>query len=627
MKNVGKVRSNNTAELTGIGETLLYILEELRSSNPPHLSRIMLRPDSEYAMNCTTGKSTARENTQMAAEIKRHYKDMETLCNEKNITVEWEHVAAHDNRKWNCRADDLAKEYATSTKPSKRAKNRNKKPITPDGQRWYTDVTPTPGRRPDYIIPTDNDKALNAEDTPEDANFLEWYANTPIHRIPAEHLGILCDLVPTKIHINSRSLPKVRQCYNRVLDELRKDDNVQASVWWRKAIFLPSVLLTPVVSGRLTLNERCKLVLSNDWTQFTFSSFIRKKHIAPGPKESTDFDRARVKRSKIYLKAGEISRGYKALQSENHPIPPADDVFERLADLHPPRPESSTIPDLPEDLPYLTIPREEVENMIKKAKKCVTNCPITALRYELLKQLLGQTYDQDEHQFLGSFTWLTNKIANGMVPVDIAKIVTSTQAIALSKKDNGIRPIGLRDGLVNFTTKCVLKHLEDETEEIFDDVNYALAGPKKMDELIAITGHTFRITPENDRLFGDWKNAFNKMDRNVAGQNTGEACTRLARYYHFLYQRSNTIWARNGENSWGSFTASQGGTQGCVLAPMMFGFGSLRLYESITNMMKEKENSFFGAYLDDSVISAPHEDTVRAFQMIQEEGTRLGMEC
>ena len=95
----------------------------------------MLRPDSEYAMNCTTGKSTARENTQMAAEIKRHYKDMETLCNEKNITVEWEHVAAHNNRKWNCRDDDLAKEYATSTKPSKRAKNRNKKPITPDGQR------------------------------------------------------------------------------------------------------------------------------------------------------------------------------------------------------------------------------------------------------------------------------------------------------------------------------------------------------------------------------------------------------------------------------------------------------------------------------------------------------------
>lgn len=47
---------------------------------------------------------------------------------------------------------------------------------------------------------------------------------------------------------------------------------------------------------------------------------------------------------------------------------------------------------------------------------------------------------------------------------------------------------------------------------------YALAGPKKLDELIAITGHWFRITPENDHLFVDYENAFNRIDKNKAGE-------------------------------------------------------------------------------------------------------------
>lgn len=58
---------------------------------------------------------------------------------------------------------------------------------------------------------------------------------------------------------------------------------------------------------------------------------------------------------------------------------------------------------------------------------------------------------------------------------------------------------------------------------------------------------------------------------------------------------------------------------------LMFGFGTRHLYESVINMLKEKENSFFGAYWDDSVISAPHEDTAGAFKMMKEKGSELGM--
>lgn len=628
LENVGGVKSNNTAELSGIGEAILYLLQELRSPNPPSLSRIMLRPDSEYARKCAMGEDTSRENTQMAAEIRRHHDDLKSSCQTKNITFEWNHVAAHDNRRWNCRADDLAKEYAPAKKNgANRATARNAREHVHDRQRLYPDEHHVPPCLSNFTITPDNDPVLNAEDTPENANILDWYANTPIHRIPAEHVGILCDLLPTKVHVRKRNMQKVRTCFNLVFGELRKENNTRDSVWWRKALLLPRVLFTPTTPGLdLNFNSRCNLVLSNNWTRFTFDSFIRRKHAAPGLKEVPEFDKARVKRSKIYMQAGEISRAYKALQSENLPIPSIEQVFQKLNDLHPERPATSEMPVLPEDLPHLTLSADEVEKTIQQTKKCVTNCPITALRYELLKQLVGQNLEQDEQSFLQTFTWFINQIANGLAPPDIAEILTSTLAIALAKKDNGIRPIGLRDGFVNLTTKCIVKHLQDKTVKIFEGKNYALAGPKKMDELIAMTAHAFRITPENDRLFLDQINAFNKCDRGKAAMEIQARLSELTRYYYFLYQENTNIWTRDGENSWNTITSAQGGIQGCVLAPIVFGFSSLGLYEIVANMLEDKDNSFFGAYLDDSIVSAAHEDTVQALRVFQEEGAKYGME-
>ena len=194
------------------------------------------------------------------------------------------------------------------------------------------------------------------------------------------------------------------------------------------------------------------------------------------------------------------------------------------------------------------------------------------------------------------------------------------------KKDNNIRPLGLRDGLINLTTKCVLKHLQKDTIKTFYGINYALAGPKKMDELIALIGHAFRAKPDHDRLFIDCTNAFNKIDRAEAAKAIIATCPKLTRYFYFLYQKNTNIWARNSESSWNTITGSQGGTQGCVMAPMVFGFGSLNTYRGIDTYLKDTPNSLFGAYLDDSVISAPHENTITAFSMFKADGPKHGLE-
>jgi hypothetical protein len=218
-----------------------------------------------------------------------------------------------------------------------------------------------------------------------------------------------------------------------------------------------------------------------------------------------------------------------------------------------------------------------------------------------------------------------NQIANGNVPNDVATILVSTLASPIPKKNDDIRPLGLRDGFINLTTKCVVKRVQKDTVKTFEGKNYALAGPKKMDELIALVRHASLAKPNYDRVFIDCTNAFNQVDRAEAAKAIAATCPKLSRYFYFLYQNNNNIWARSDESSWSTIIGSQGGTQGCVLAPLIFGFGSLVPYTNIDNFLKTKDNAIFGGYLDDCAIVASHEDATTAFGMYKEEGSRHGL--
>lgn len=397
--NEGGIKSNNTAELTAVGEAILYLLQELKKPSPPPLRSIVIRSDSAYAEGCIKGVVVPDKNKQMTYEIRRHFRDLKTLCTDKDITLEWSHVEAHVGKKWNCRADALAKMYADPKKnTSKRALDRNPRQPTVDINNLFTatnnDIIAAGGdintinNAPPLLV-------LDPNDVPEDANLIEYYARSPIHQIPAEHVGILCDLLPTKKFIRQRNINRVRACYIFLLNNLKREDNRLSSVWWRKCLFLPRVLFTPTdPTCYLTLTDRCNLVLADDWTQFTLDSFLRRQYRPPGPVDQAQHDTRRVKASKHYLKDGEISRSYRALQSNNVPIPAVEDVFQKMNELYPER--NNDLPPLPNNLPDLEINSEIVETILRQTKNSVTNCPITSLRYEHLKKMIGRTCSSDE---------------------------------------------------------------------------------------------------------------------------------------------------------------------------------------------------------------------------------------
>ena len=93
--------------------------------------------------------------------------------------------------------------------------------------------------------------------------------------------------------------------------------------------------------------------------------------------------------------------------------------------------------------------------------------------------------------------------------------------------------------------------------------------------------------------------------------------------WHF--QSPSKIWLRNNEDEWESVIAEEGCVQGCAMGPFVFGFATLSVYERIANLLSTKSNSFFGAYSDDSMIGAKHDDAVEAFDELKNGLASVGL--
>ena len=97
----------------------------------------------------------------------------------------------------------------------------------------------------------------------------------------------------------------------------------------------------------------------------------------------------------------------------------------------------------------------------------------------------------------------------------------------------------------------------------------------------------------------------------------------MLRSFELLCRDASHIWLRDANDDWQSSLASEGCVQGCVMGPFVFGFATLSLYESVMSTLEGKENAFFGAYSDDSMIGAAHDDALLAFDTFKREAEAI----
>ena len=115
--------SNNTAELTAIGEALLWCSHHLQASSHSSVSvrstalssssssstavvdlkRVVIRYDSEYAAKSIQGIFNGKKNVELISVIRKHFSAVVRL-----IEVSFVHVKGHSKARWNDRADELA---------------------------------------------------------------------------------------------------------------------------------------------------------------------------------------------------------------------------------------------------------------------------------------------------------------------------------------------------------------------------------------------------------------------------------------------------------------------------------------------------------------------------------------
>ncbi len=91
------VGSNNTAELSAFAHSLIWILKNHDSG------KIVIRGDSEYAMNIGSGKWKAKANRELATRVRSLWEEVDS-----SFVISTEHVRAHEGHRWNERADHLA---------------------------------------------------------------------------------------------------------------------------------------------------------------------------------------------------------------------------------------------------------------------------------------------------------------------------------------------------------------------------------------------------------------------------------------------------------------------------------------------------------------------------------------
>jgi ribonuclease HI len=99
------VGSNNTAELTAIGEACRWLISNGDLATYP---RVCIRYDSEYAAKSIQGIFNGSKNVDLITNIRRLFRQAAI-----GRVIVFEHVKGHSNEKFNSRADFLARKGAS----------------------------------------------------------------------------------------------------------------------------------------------------------------------------------------------------------------------------------------------------------------------------------------------------------------------------------------------------------------------------------------------------------------------------------------------------------------------------------------------------------------------------------
>ena len=318
------------------------------------------------------------------------------------------------------------------------------------------------------------------------------------------------------------------------------------------------------------------------------------------------------------VSAADISGAVRIMSSSDKVLPPSEEVANKLREKHP---DSHILTDMPEhsETESVIIGKEDVKRAIASFPNGSSGGP-DGLLPQHLKDMTNFTVGDPANTLLDDLVDFFNKIVLcGNVPKDVLNIFFGANLTALSKKDNGVRPIAVGFTLRRMAGKMLMCKVNGKCETLLRPEQLGVGTPKGAEAAV----HAIRAyveSPENKNkvlLKIDMKNAFNQVRRDVILKLVKEHTPEIFQYVYQCYSQTTSLFFGSYSEDGCVIESKEGVQQGDPLGPFLYSLA----YRNLTKSLKSELNLW---YLDDGTIADDLDVVLADYKKILEAAESLG---
>ena len=648
--------TNNTAEITAIIQSLLWVYKHEEMTNFP----IIIRPDSDYAINQIQGRNATKKNIQLVINARKLLAAINSNRDHTVGPIVFKHVKAHSGEKWNEKADELAVRGANSnglgSANSSAVTTRNDKLIEGGSDIFRTimarsvngdntNVQSSGGRfspsqqynsqlsfTPNSVGESEENNSVDEESDAQslvwDCNLLMLFMSISEHVFTAKVCDkslklreaeiinkILANIVrepmQPKHHIELFIAPKAFMCNpsepgQNISSRKRRKNMISFRIkcmekWEKGGQHRDALVRTVLRTAQQKMDSH-----NNNNSCNTYSST----------------EEANIRRcERLAREDSQLLKAVQALSSCGIAAA-GPETTAQLLEKH------------PQDV---ELPHRPVSNVTRETIEINQNDVLLAIKSFKKGAAPGRSGMRAQHfstfvachpDFLKNLTAVIQLLLKGLAPDELAPFITGGSLIPLLKKDSSIRPIAIGETLTRIVSKIALMKTIHKFKDLTSKAQCGI-GVRNGTEAILHMLNNYLYSEEFDEgsvaLFVDFKNAFNTIRRQPIVDRIDRDIPEISCWTQFCLCCASYLFVPGGD----TIRSCTGLQQGVPLSGPQWSLGAQPLLEEIATIISDTNpdrNTTAAAIMDDWTLLVPDSETAaKILKTIDIKGPPLGL--